>query len=267
MSVRIAIAGAAGRMGRALIREVAARDGAALAGGVERAGHADLGADLGALAGIAATGLMLGDDAAKVFAKADVVIDFTGPGAAGAHAALAAKHGAALVSGATGLDAEEEAAIEQAAGAVPVLRSGNMSLGVTLLSAMVRDAAARLGPDWDIEIVEMHHRMKADAPSGTALMLGRAAAEGRGGDLESLAERGRDGLTGPRREGGIGFAALRGGTVAGEHSVIFAGAGERVEFTHRAEDRAIFARGAVTAALWLKTRAPGLYTMADVLGV
>ena len=169
--------------------------------------------------------------------------------------------------GTTGLSAADLAGIESAAWHAPVVRSGNMSLGVNLLAALVRQAARALGQDFDIEIVEMHHRMKVDAPSGTALLLGEAAAAGRGVDLDAHAVRGRDGHTGPRPPGAIGFATLRGGTVIGEHRVLFAGAGERVEFAHMAEDRGIFARGALQAALWARGRKPGLYGMDDVLGI
>jgi len=181
--------------------------------------------------------------------------------------AAASAAGKPILIGTTGLDAGHQRLIDDAATKIPVLQAANTSLGVNLLAHLVRDAAARLGPEWDIEIVEMHHRHKADAPSGTALLLGRAAAEARGVSLDEVSDRGRDGITGPRTAGHIGFAALRGGSVAGEHQVIFAGEGERIELGHRAESRAIFASGAVWAALWLKDKPAGRYTMADVLGL
>ena len=171
------------------------------------------------------------------------------------------------IVGTTGLDAADLAALSAAARHAVIVRSGNMSLGVNLLGALVKRVATTLGEDFDIEIVEMHHRMKVDAPSGTALLLGEAAAAGRGIDLNSHSERGRDGITGARQSGTIGFASLRGGTVIGDHTVIFAGRGERIELAHKAEDRTVFARGALKAALWAKGRKPGLYSMMDVLGL
>lgn len=266
MSVKIGVVGCAGRMGIALLKRIAATEGATLSGGTERPGHAALGRDLGELAGLGALGLTVGDDARALFVASDVVLDFTAPAATVAHAQLAAETGAALVAGTTGLDAQQEAAVAKAAERCAILRAANMSLGVNLLLALVRQAAAVLGPDFDIEILEMHHRHKVDAPSGTALALGRAAAAGRGVEHDKVAARGRDGITGERRRGDIGYAVLRGGNVAGEHSVIFAADDERVELVHKATDRAIFARGAVQAALWLKGKPAGLYSMADVLG-
>ena len=197
----------------------------------------------------------------------DVLIDFSTPAALAANldAARAARIG--IVIGTTGLDAQHQAAIEAAALDIPILQAANMSLGVNLLAHLVRETAARLGAEWDIEIVELHHRHKVDAPSGTALLLGQAAAEGRGIDLEAASDRGRDGVTGARAPGHIGFASLRGGSAAGDHQVLFAGEGERIELGHRAESRAIFAQGAVKAALWLKDQPPGLYAMTDVLGL
>jgi 4-hydroxy-tetrahydrodipicolinate reductase len=197
----------------------------------------------------------------------DVFVDFSVPAAVEAHLASARRAGKPILIGTTGLGADHYRLIDEASAAIPVIHAANTSLGVNLLAYLVREAAARLGDEWDLEIVEMHHRMKADAPSGTALMLGRAAADGRGVELDSVAERGRDGLTGPREPGRIGFAALRGGSVAGEHLAIFAAEGERLELGHRSESRAIFARGAVAAALWLVGRPPGRYSMADVLGL
>ncbi len=206
-------------------------------------------------------------DPATALADCDVLIDFSTPAASVALCQQAAAAGVAHVIGTTGLSDEDLAAIQESAQKTAVVRSGNMSLGVNLLAALVERAAGTLGPAWDAEIVEMHHRMKVDAPSGTALLLGEAAARGRGVNLSDYSVRGRDGLTGPRKPGDIGFASLRGGTVVGDHSVIFAGAGERIEFSHRAEDRGIFARGALAAALWTRGKPPGLYSMTDVLGL
>ena len=202
-----------------------------------------------------------------MFAAADVVIDFTVPAATATHAAMAAQAGTAMVIGTTGLSAEQQAAVDAAAAKVPVVQAGNMSLGVNLLVGLAKQAAAILGPDYDIEVVEMHHKHKIDAPSGTALMLGKAAAEGRGIDHDASAVMSREGHTGPRPDGTIGYATLRGGDVVGDHTVIFAGPAERIELTHRAGGRDIFARGAVRAALWCEGKAPGLYSMRDVLGL
>jgi 4-hydroxy-tetrahydrodipicolinate reductase len=206
-----------------------------------------------------------GADAANLADRSDVLVDFSSPQAleANLHAAVGA--GIPIVIGTTGLTDRHHTAIDHAAHAVAVLQTGNTSLGVTLLAHLVREAAARLGPDWDIEILEMHHRMKVDAPSGTALLLGEAAAAGRGIDLADNSERGRDGNTGARGQGAIGFASLRGGTVAGEHTVIFAGPEERLTLSHCAENRTIFARGAIRAAEWLIGKPTGRYTMQDVL--
>jgi len=244
------------------------RPEAILAGGIEAPGHSLIGADLGQIAGGKPLGLEVGDDAAALFRGADAVIDFTHPTALARHAGLAAEHGTALVVGTTGLEHEALSVLADAAKKTAVVRSANMSVGVTLLTTLVERLAAILGPDiFDIEITEMHHRHKIDAPSGTAFLLGRAAAEGRGVDLDKVAVRGRDGETGARAKGVIGFAALRGGDVVGDHSVIFATEGERIELTHKAASRDIFARGALRAARWAMGRAPGLYTMKDVLGV
>lgn len=263
---RIVIAGASGRMGRALIRVITENKTCALAGALEAAGHPDLGKDAGTLAGIGPNGVALESDGAPLLAKADVVIDFTSPKASVELSRLAAKAHVAHIIGTTGFSFEDEEKIRAAAREIAIVKSGNMSLGVSLLAALVKKAARAL-PDFDVEIVEMHHAKKADAPSGTALMLGEAAAQGRGVALKDHAVRGRDGLTGPREAGAIGFASLRGGTVVGEHEVILAGAYERIVLSHIAEDRAIFARGAVKAALWAKDKAPGLYAIADVLGL
>ena len=264
---RVGVLGCAGRMGQLLVREVAATDGLALIGGTETMGHDALGMDVAALAGLEPCGATVGDDAAALFAKADAVIDFTAPGAAIGHANLAAQAHTILVVGTSGLEAEHEAALEVAGRHTAVVLGASMSIGVNLLLGLVRKAASALGPDFDIEIVEMHHKHKVDAPSGTALALGRAAAAGRAVDLAAVKDSGRDGLTGPRRAGDIGFAALRGGDVTGEHTVIFAGTGERVELGHRTSSRQVYARGAARAVLWAAEKGePGFYTMADVLG-
>lgn len=265
--MKIAVMGAAGRMGRELLRAVAGMDGCSVSGATEMPGSSVLGTDAGELAGTGTLGVKVTDDTAGVIAASDAILDFTSPKATAAFAALAAKAGTVHIIGTTGFDAPSDAAVREAAKSTVIVRAGNMSLGVNLLAALTRKVAAALGEDFDIEIVEMHHRMKVDAPSGTALMLGEAAAAGRGISLANRAVRVRDGHTGPRQAGDIGFATLRGGSVVGDHTVIFAGDGERIELTHLAADRGIFARGAVKAALWGKGRAPGLYSMADVLGI
>jgi 4-hydroxy-tetrahydrodipicolinate reductase len=265
--MRLVIAGAGGRMGRTLIHAITATKGVTLVGAVEASGSAVVGRDAGELAGLGANGIKISTDVAPLLKDADGLIEFTIPSASLALAELSAAAGVVHVMGTTGHSAEEEALIAKAASRAPIVKSGNMSLGVNLLAALVKRVAQTLGEDYDIEIVEMHHNKKIDAPSGTALMFGRAAAAGRGVNLAQRAVRGRDGMTGPRAAGDIGFAALRGGTVVGDHSVIFAGPAERIELTHRAEDRMIFARGALHAALWARGKKPGLYAMADVLGL
>ena len=262
----IGIVGAAGRMGLALTRAVAEAAGCRVVAATEAPGHEALGSDIGTLAGGDASGVAVSDDAAALFAAADVVLDFTAPAATAAHAALAAETATNLVTGTTGLEAEHQAAIERTAAAAAVVQAANFSVGVNLAVALTERTAQILGEDFDIEVVEMHHRHKVDAPSGTALALGQAAAKGRGVDLAAAAERGRDGITGARARGAIGFASLRGGDVVGEHTVMFAGDAERLEITHKAGGREIFARGAVRAALWAADKPPGLYSMADVLG-
>jgi len=265
--MRLVVAGAAGRMGRMLVQAIHASEGAVLAGALERPGSSALGLDAGELAGVGACGVLVSDDPLNVLAKADGLIDFTTPDTTIALAGIAAQARIVHVIGTTGMGEAHLAALEAAERHAVIVRSGNMSLGVNLLAGLVRKVAATLGVDYDIEIVEMHHRMKVDAPSGTALMLGEAAAQGRGVSLAEQSVRSRDGHTGARREGDIGFAALRGGTVVGDHDAIFAGSGERLILSHRAEDRSIFARGAVRAALWGHGRKPGQYSMADVLGL
>ena len=268
---RIAVLGCRGRMGQMLVREIGAAAGCAVAAATELPGDAAVGRDAGAVAGLDPLGVTVVGDTRAAAAASDVLVDFTVPAAAAGHAAAAAETGTALVIGTTGLEPAQTAALEAAAATVPVVYAPNMSLGVNLLFAVTEQVAQALGEDWDVEIVEMHHRHKADAPSGTALGFGRAAARGRGVALEDVADRGRDGVTGARRQGDIGFAVLRGGDVAGEHTVVFATDAERVELTHKAGSRAIFARGAVRAARWAAGRAqrgqPGLYDMADVLGL
>jgi 4-hydroxy-tetrahydrodipicolinate reductase len=265
--MRLIVVGAGGRMGRTLVKAIAETKGLALAGAVEPAGSSLLGQDAGQLAGLAPNGIKLTSDLAALAGKADGIIDFTVPAATIAHAAFAAQHKLVHIVGTTGLTADDEAKIAMAGKSAVIVKSGNMSMGVNLLAALVRRVARTLDADFDIEVVEMHHNKKIDAPSGTALLLGRAAAEGRNIALKTHSDSGRDGITGARKTGNIGFAALRGGTVVGEHTVMFAGPAERIELTHQAEDRMIFARGAVKAALWARGQKPGLYSMTDVLGL
>jgi len=250
-----------------LIAEVLGSDKARLAGVVDRAGHDWVGQDLGMVMGGAALGVTVSDDPSAAFLDADVVIDFTSPAATVAHADLAAKMGLAHVIGTTGMTSDDLAAIKVSGQKTQIVQAGNMSLGVNLLVQLTQKVAAALDEDFDIEIVETHHRHKVDAPSGTALMLGEAAANGRKVSLEDVADRGRDGITGARKAGDIGFSALRGGDVVGEHDVIFAADGERIVLRHLATDRRIFSRGAVKAALWATTQPPGFYDMLDVLGL
>jgi len=242
-SPRIGIFGSAGRMGRAVAAAIEAQ-GAMPAGGTDDGG-----------------------DARALAAAADVLVDFSAAAALVTHLDAAVASGTPIVIGTTGLSIRDHDAIDRAAARIAVLQTGNTSLGVTLLATLVREAAARLGPDWDIEILESHHRHKVDAPSGTALLLGEAAAAGRGSPLSELRVDSRAGLVGARTEGTIGFASLRGGSVIGDHHVVLAGEGERIELGHLAQDRGIFAKGAVKAALWLAGRAPGRYRMGDVLGL
>jgi 4-hydroxy-tetrahydrodipicolinate reductase len=265
--IAIGITGCGGRMGRMLVAEITGAEGCTVAGGIEAKGNPVIGRDLGELAGLGALGIVAGDDPARLFAASDVVVDFTAPAATAVHAAAAARAGKPLVIGTTGLEPAHEAAIAAAARTIAIVRAPNMSLGVNLLLGLVRQAAQRLGDEYDIEVQEMHHRYKVDAPSGTALALGREAAAARGIDLAERSQRARDGITGPRRRGDIGFASLRGGDVVGDHMVVFAADGERIELTHRAGSRQIFARGAVRAARWAVGRPPGLYGMQDVLGL
>jgi len=267
VALRIGISGCAGRMGRMLVAEVAATEDCVLAGGIDAPASHDLGKDIGELAGIGIVGLNAGSDMAALLAASDVVIEFSTPEATVAHLAFAAQAKKPLVVGTTGLDDKAQQALNAAAKAAPILWAPNMSLGVNWLLALVEHTARRLGDDYDIEIVEMHHRHKVDAPSGTALALGKAAAAGRNIDLAGRSQRVRDGITGARKRGDIGFATLRGGDNAGEHRVIFAAEGEMIELVHRATSRRVFARGAVAAAQFLARQKPGLYAMKDVLGI
>jgi len=267
-SMGLIVVGAAGRMGQSLIRTITEVEGVHLAGAIERPGSEALGRDAGELAGLGANGVLISDDALPAFAQAEGVLDFTAPAATLEFADLAAQARIVHVIGTTGMDESHEARLNAASRHARIVKSGNMSLGVNLLSVLVRQAARALqAGDWDIEVLEMHHRHKVDAPSGTALLLGQAAADGRGIDLAQHSVRVRDGHTGARDEGSIGFATLRGGSVVGEHSVILAGEGETIELSHRATDRSIFARGAVRAALWARHQKPGYYSMLDVLGL
>jgi len=263
----IVVTGASGRMGQMLIRTIGESDTCHLVGAVERKGHAWVGRDVGEAMGATPLGVIVTDDAIEAFAKAQAVIDFTAPAATVEFAGLAAQARAVHVIGTTGLSGTDLAAINAAARHAVIIRAGNMSLGVNLLTQLTKKVAAALDEDFDIEIVEAHHNKKVDAPSGTALMLGEAAAEGRGVSLDEVSDRGRDGITGARKRGDIGFAAIRGGDIVGEHDVIFAAAGERIILRHVATDRAVFARGALKAALWGQNKAPGEYDMVDVLGL
>jgi 4-hydroxy-tetrahydrodipicolinate reductase len=265
--MRLIVAGAGGRMGRALVRAIAETDGAVLVGALEAPTSERIGEDAGVLAGLPANGVKLSADLWAMSEQADGILDFTVPAATIANVAIAAERGIVHVIGTTGLSASDDAVIKSVTKHAVVVQSGNMSLGVNLLAALVKRVAKSLDDSFDIEILEMHHKAKVDAPSGTALMLGRAAAQGRGIALDQHSARGRDGMTGARQAGDIGFASLRGGTAAGDHSVIFAGPFERLTLSHHAEDRMLFATGALKAALWAHGKKPGHYSMADVLGL
>ena len=265
--MRITVVGVSGKMGQQLVRAVDENPDAELIGATERVGHNWVGRDLGLCLGGAERGLIVSDNPLEVFADTDAVLEFTIPIATIAHAELVAKTGAVHIIGTTGMDGDDLEKIRAAAHNAVIVRAGNMSLGVNLLTELTRKVAAALGDEFDIEIVETHHNQKIDAPSGTALMLGEAAADGRSVALSEVTDSGRDGITGARKRGDIGFAALRGGDVVGEHDVMFAGAGERLILRHVATDRMLFARGAVRAALWARDKAPGEYSMLDVLGL
>lgn len=263
----VVVTGASGRMGQMLIRLILDNPELRLVGALVRPGHDWLGRDVGHAMGGAEAGVTVTDDAVTAIAQAQAVIDFTSPAATLAFAELAAQARAVHVIGTTGFEPAQLAALTAAARHAPIIRAGNMSLGVNLLVGLTRKVAATLGEDWDIEVVEAHHRHKVDAPSGTALMLGEAAAEGRDATLADLRVPAREGITGARKPGSIGFAAIRGGDVVGEHDVIFAAEGERIVLRHLATDRAIFARGAIRAAIWGQDKGPGEYDMHDVLGL
>lgn len=265
--LKIGVVGAAGRMGRMLIKQIGETAGCVVCGGTEPAGSTFVGKDIHAQAGLDPSGILIGDDPAALFDAADAVIDFTAPAATVAHARLAAEKGKIHVIGTTGLTDAQQAEITAAGKRAVIVQGANMSLGVNLLAQLTKRVASILDDEFDIEILEMHHHHKVDAPSGTALLLGKSAAAGRGVDHDAVADRGRDGLTGPRRRGDIGYAVLRGGNVVGDHTVIFAAENERIELTHKAGDRSIFARGAVRAALWAKDKPAGNYDMMDVLGL
>lgn len=264
--IKIGILGCGGRMGITLIQTIWNKDGAVISGGVERADHKFIGLDVGEIAGLGRLDIRVSSEVRPLFLDSDVVLDFSLPEATAAHAMMAAETGTRLVIGTTGTSSKEDEVVARMAEKVAIMRAANMSIGVNLLLEAVQQAAAVLGEDFDIEILEMHHKHKVDAPSGTALALGKAAAEGRGVEHDTVADRGRDGITGERKRGHIGYAVLRGGNVAGDHTVIFATENERIEFGHKATDRAIFARGAVVAAFWVHGRHKGLYGMKDVLG-
>jgi 4-hydroxy-tetrahydrodipicolinate reductase len=263
----VAMLGASGRMGRAIVPLLAESPDLRLSGALAAADDAAVGLDAGTLAGIGPVSVVVVDDAVKALAGAQVAIDFTLPAASVANARACRERGCAMVIGTTGHDAAQRREIETIAGSVPIVLAPNMSLGVNLLFRLAEIAAGALDEQYDIEIFEAHHRNKVDAPSGTALGLGAAAARGRGVGLDSVADYVRHGQTGPRGRGRIGFSVMRGGDIVGEHRVVFAGPGEQVELAHRAQDRSGFARGAIVAARWVASRAPGLYSMRDVLGL
>ena len=265
--LEIGVIGAAGRMGAAVINEISETEGCVLVAAADNAGHPALGEDAGTRAGLGALNIPIGGDPARVFERSSVVIEFSLPDATARHAAMAGAAGTPHVIGTTGLDAAQERAVREAAADAAIVLAPNMSLAVNILFALTRQVAGILDDRFDIEIVEMHHKHKVDAPSGTALGLGRAAAEGRGVALDAVSQMARQGQTGARRQGDIGFAVLRGGDVVGEHTVTFAVEGERLELTHKASSRRIFSRGAVHAARWAPAQPPGLYGMADVLGL
>ena len=264
--IKIGILGAAGRMGQMNIRQVAMTKGCVLAGATDQPGSKAVGQDAGLLAGAGLLNVAITDDATKMIAGVDVVVDFTLPNVAVEAAQLASRAEAPIISGTTGLSPEQEAEFYKAAQHVPVVRAANTSVGVTLLIALAEQAAKLLDIEYDIEVLEMHHRHKIDAPSGTALALGEGLARGRGVNLADVKQAVRDGHTGERRPGDIGFATLRGGDVTGEHEVIFASEGERVTLGHKASSRQVFAVGAIRAALWSWGKSPGLYNMRHVLG-
>lgn len=267
-AMKLVVVGAAGRMGQALIRAIADSDGVVLSGAIERSGTSLIGKDAGEVAGVGALGIVITDDPLPAFAKADGVIDFTVPAATTEFAGFAAQARIVHIIGTTGCSSEDEAKIAAAARHATIVKSGNYSFGINILAVLAEKIAKALDPqDFDIEVLEMHHKHKVDAPSGTALMLGAAAAKGRGVNLDDHSVRVRDGHTGARVDGDIGFATLRGGSVVGDHSIVFAGVDETITFSHHAVNRAMFARGAIAAAKWAHGQKSGLYTMRDVLGL
>lgn len=263
----VVVTGVSGRMGQMLVREIARHPKMYLTGAIERAGHDWVGQDIGTVMGGAASGVVVSDDPLDAFARAQAVIDFTAPAATVAFAELAAQARAVHVIGTTGLSDDDLRKLHAAGRHAVIVRAGNMSLGVNLLTVLTRKVAAALDADYDIEVIEYHHNKKVDAPSGTALMLGEAAAQGRGVHLRDVSDRGRDGIAGARKRGDIGFSAIRGGDIVGEHDVLFAAEGERIILRHVASDRALFARGALKAAVWGQDKSPGEYDMLDVLGL
>ncbi|MEM7522064.1 MAG: 4-hydroxy-tetrahydrodipicolinate reductase [Pseudomonadota bacterium] len=265
--IRVVITGATGRMGQSLVALIMGSERFELAAAIERPGHDAIGHDIGAVMGGADQGVLLSDDVSAAVSSADAVIDFTAPAATLATAKAIADAGGVHVIGTTGMTADEIAELNTFADRATIIRAGNMSLGVNLLTQLTRQVAAALDEDFDIEVIEAHHNQKVDAPSGTALMLGAAAAEGRGVSLDDVSDRGRDGITGARKRGDIGFTAIRGGDIIGEHDVLFAAAGERIVLRHVASDRNVFARGALKAAAWGQDRSFGAYDMIDVLGL
>ena len=265
--LRIGVAGAAGRMGRMIVTEIARTQGCMLSGVTVAENDPNRGLDVGEVAGIGRQNIILRHSPVEMFEDSDVVIDFTTPAASLEHCLLAHRYNTALVIGTTGFTDKQREMLGDHARAVPIIGAPNMSLGVNILLALTEQVARLLGEDYDIEIFEMHHRAKVDAPSGTALALGRAAAEGRAVNFDAAMVAGRSGLTGARKSGSIGFSVARGGDIVGDHTVMFCAEGERIELTHKASSRAIYARGAIRAARWLHDRAPGLYTMRDVLGL
>ena len=265
--LRIGVVGASGRMGRMVINNILHLSGCELSGASEVSGSKYVGTDVGFLVGAENNGVIITDDTEKMFTGLDVVIDFTIPDATQKHAEIASNTGCALIVGTTGMEQAHRDSLLSASNNVPIVMAPNMAAGVNLLFAITQQVAKVLDEDFDIEIVEMHHKHKIDSPSGTALGLGEAAAKGRGIDFNSSKVLSREGIIGERQAGNIGFATMRGGDVVGDHTVVFAGAGERIEISHKATDRAIFARGALRAAFWAVTQPAGLYSMNDVLGL
>lgn len=263
----VAVVGATGRMGRAVIRCLAGMEGLRLAGAVTESTDAALGKDAGKVCGLPAAGVALTDDPRAGLGSAQVAVDFTLPSATETNVAAAAAEGVAMVVGTTGLGSAQTAALKSGAERIPIVYARNMSVGMALFKDLAARAAAALGDDYDIEILEAHHAGKADAPSGTALELGERVAAARGRSLEEVAAYARHGQTGPRERGSVGFSVVRAGRIVGDHSVLFAGPEERVELVHRAADRAVFARGALRAAEWVVRQPPGLYSLEDVLGL